>query len=175
MIKYIVQKDQVKQIIIREGGEYVVDLVGEGAEAEILGGFVVDGNKKEKVVLNIFHKAKNTKADTLLKAVVLDSGEVDIRGKIIVEKKAQQTESFLQERVLMISDKAKATAIPDLEIEANEVKCSHAAAVGKIDADQLYYLMSRGIDEKKIRNPGFIDPGVGRLFVPGKADGDETV
>ena len=111
--------------------------------------------------LKIIHKAKHTKADTIIKVVVEGSGEMEIRGKIIVEKDAQQTESFLQEKVLLASDQAKAIAIPDLEIMADEVKCSHAATVGPIDKEQMHYLMSRGMDKKeasKMIIDGFLQP-----------------
>ncbi|MFC1653985.1 SufD family Fe-S cluster assembly protein, partial [Patescibacteria group bacterium] len=143
------------------GGDYVVRLVGDGAEVEILGGFLVEGNDSLKVDLKIVHEARHTKADTLIKAVVGGSGEVDIRGKIIVEKNSQQTESFLNENVLLVSSKAKAIAIPDLEIEANEVKCSHAATVATIDDEQTFYLMSRGILRRKAEEmivEGFLQP-----------------
>ena len=73
----------------------------------------------------------------------------DIRGKIIVEKKAQQTEAFLKEVILLVSAGARATAVPDLEIEANDVHCSHAAAVSKINPEQLYYLTSRGLSKSQ--------------------------
>jgi Fe-S cluster assembly protein SufD len=81
--------------------------------------------------------------------VVHEDGKADMYGKIIVKKGAQHTESFLQERVLLVDDESCATAIPNLEIKAQEVKCSHAAAVGKIDEEQLFYLMSRGLSKKK--------------------------
>lgn len=162
----IIRKNEKKQIIIRESGNYVVELVGEGASVQILGGFHIKGSEKEEIRLIIIHKAKHTKADTLLKAVVEDSGEIEIRGKIIVEDGAQQTESYLQERVLLLSTKARATAIPDLEIKANEVKCSHAATISNINEEQVFYLMSRGIERKKAKNilvEGFLEEVWGKI------------
>ena len=166
MNKYKILKNQVKQVIVDEAGEYVVELVGDGAEVEILGAFHLKSNQKKKVFLEIIHKAKHTKANTIIKAVVEGSGEVEIRGKIIVEKGAQQTESFLQERVLLASDQAKAVAIPDLEIMADEVKCSHAATVGSVDKEQMHYLMSRGMNEKeasKMIIDGFLEEVWGKI------------
>lgn len=166
MTKYKILKNQVKQVIIEKAGEYEVELVGNEARVEILGAFHLKSNQKKKVFLKIIHKAKHTKANTIIKAVVEGSGEIEIQGKIIVEKGAQQTESFLQERVLLVSDQARAVAIPDLEIMADEVKCSHAATVGSIDNEQMHYLMSRGMNKKeaaKMIIDGFLEEVWGKI------------
>lgn len=147
MKKYIIGKDESKKITLVDSGEYLVELAGEGAEAHIKGGWYLKNAEELRVKLTIVHQACHTKANTILKAVVADTAQADLRGKIIVAKGAQQTQSFLREAVLLVSPTARATAVPDLEIEANEVHCSHAAAVGKIDEEQLYYLMSKGISK----------------------------
>jgi Fe-S cluster assembly protein SufD len=67
----------------------------------------------------------------------------------VIEKNAQQTKSFLRENVLLLSPNAKAEAIPNLEIEANDVKCSHAATISNISDEEVFYLMSRGISRKE--------------------------
>lgn len=145
MKRYIVKQNEIKKIHITESGEYVVELSGEGASARIIGGWHLKDNDLLTIKLTIIHKVSHTTADTLLKAVVGGNAQADIRGRIVVKKKAQQTESFLREALLLISPQARAVAIPDLEIEANDVHCSHAAAVSRVDEGQLYYLMSRGI------------------------------
>lgn len=142
---FTIGKDEQRDIVITESGEYRVELSGEGAGVKIIGGWYLKNSDILTVKLTVVHKAPHTTAYTLLKAVVGDSAQADIRGRIIVEKKAQQTESFLRESMLLISPQARAIAIPDLEIEANDVHCSHAAAVSRVDEEQLYYLMSRGI------------------------------
>lgn len=146
--RFVVGKGEVAKIVLPGSGEYRVTLAGEGAEATILGGWRVDGVQSLNVCLTIVHASPRTSAKTLLKAVLSDKATATISGKIIVEQIAQQTESFLKEAVLLTSSKAKAVAIPDLEILANDVKCSHAAAVSPVNLEQLYYLTSRGISRK---------------------------
>jgi Fe-S cluster assembly protein SufD len=148
MKKFVVGKDEHQKIVIIESGEYVVELVGEGGRVEIVGGWHLKGREELKIVLKIVHRAPRTASHTLLKAVVTDQAAADIRGKIVVEKQAQQADAFLKEAILLVSAEAKATAIPDLEIEANEVHCSHAVAVSRIDDQQIYYLTSRGMDRQ---------------------------
>lgn len=98
--------------------------------------------------------------------MVSGQASANINGKIIVTKGALQTSSFLTENVLLASKQAIATAVPDLEIEADEVKCSHAATVGKINDDQLFYLTSRGISKRKAKQliiKGFLKPVTKRI------------
>lgn len=157
---YILKKDQQKRIVIEESGDYLVKLVGEGAEVKIIGGFSLKEADQLTVNVTTIHEARNTTANTILKAVVDDKARAEINGMIIVRPGAQNTNSFLTERILLLSDKAQAHAIPNLEIEANEVKCSHAATVGKIDEEQVFYLGSRGIPEKMAKEmiaEGFLE------------------
>jgi len=159
MKKYVINKNENITIKIINGGEYVVELAGEGAEVNIMGGWHLKGRQELKVKLNIIHQAPHTTSHTLFKAVVGDKAMADIRGKIIVEKKAQQTEAFLKEVILLVSAGARATAVPDLEIEANDVKASHAATVSKIDEEQIFYLTSKGmsrIDAEELIVRGFL-------------------
>lgn len=81
----------------------------------------------------------------VVKAVVEEGGKLEMRGKIIIGKKAQGTEAYLDQRVLLLGEGAVGViAQPELEIECNQVKASHAASVGPINPDQLFYLMARG-------------------------------
>jgi Fe-S cluster assembly protein SufD len=153
-------KDESRQIVLKESGDYTVTLAGEGANAEILGAFWLKGNEKLELNVVTIHAAKHTSADTFIRAIADDTASATINGTIIVEVGAQQTNSFLTENVLLFSPKAQAHAIPNLEIEANDVKCSHAATVGSVNEEQLFYLMSRGItreDAKKLIAEGFLD------------------
>ena len=81
------------------------------------------------------------------------------RGNIIVDPGAQQTDAFQESRNLLLSKRAHADAIPGLEIQANDVRCTHAAAVAQIDPEQLFYLRSRGLPEqvaKRLVIEGFL-------------------
>ncbi|MFZ2153014.1 MAG: SufD family Fe-S cluster assembly protein [Microgenomates group bacterium] len=80
-----------------------------------------------------------------VKAVVMANGFLNLKGIIKIEKGAELCEGFLSQKVLLVGKNARAVAVPELEIECNEVRASHAASVGRIDEEQLFYLMSRGL------------------------------
>ena len=161
MTQFTVRKNQHKKIKINKSGKYAVELVGEGAEVEIVGGLVGKRQQRIEVEVEVVHKAKNTTAKAQIRGVVGDEAQAKIVGTIRVLPGAVGTNSFLTEKILILSDKARAEAIPNLEIEADEVKCSHAATVGKIDEEQLFYLMSRGLNRNQAEDiivEGFLKP-----------------
>jgi len=139
----------MKTIKLEKSGSYLIELMGEGAEVIIDGRFLVAGNDKLEINLIVHHCAPNTRAETMLKAVGQDRAQIRLAGKIVVDKNCNGVNSFLTERVLLLSDTATAETIPDLEIESYDVKCSHAASVSRINEEQLFYLMSRGISRVK--------------------------
>lgn len=130
-------------------GDLEIILDKEGMELEIVGKFQTRGSEIMALNIRIIHRAPHTTASTTLKGVVWDSSQLKLSGTIIIEKLAQQTQSFLRENILLLSPKAKAEAIPNLEILANDVKCSHAATISNISEEQVFYLMSRGLTRKK--------------------------
>lgn len=132
--------------MVNAPGEYLIELIGPGARVEILGALVARGQDALSIDVTTHHKAPDTSAETLIRAIARDRARVVLSGTIKIEKAAQRTNAFLTENVLLLSSEAQAEAVPILEIEADDVKASHAATVGKIDEQQLFYLMSRGID-----------------------------
>ena len=149
------------RIVVNDSGKYTVNLLKPGARVEVLGAYSLKGKQSLQLEIFIIHKAPNTVADTFIRAVLEDQAQAQILGTIIVEKKAQNTNSFLRENVLLASKKATAHAVPNLEIHANEVKCSHAATIGTIDPEQIFYLQSRGLGVKtaqKLITDGFLKP-----------------
>lgn len=152
MKKYCIEKDQRKDIKLTEPGEYLVELVGEGAQANIFGAFVVTGEEHFQIKITIHHRAKHTHAETVLKAVGKDQSYTQLYGKIIIDENCGDSQSFLQERILLLSPNAKAEAVPDLEIKTDDVKCSHAASVSNISKDQVFYLTSRGLSKTQAEN-----------------------
>lgn len=148
-MNFKIQKDQKKTIRIDGSGRYVVELVGEGAEVEVVGGFRGKDREQIEIEIEVVHQAKNTSANTHIRGVVGDQAQARVVGTIRVLPGAQQTNSFLSEKLLILSEGARAEAVPNLEIEANDVKCSHAVTVGKIDEEQLFYLMSRGLKKRE--------------------------
>ncbi len=147
-MKLVIGQDQHQVIKLTEPGEYLVELTGPGAEADITGAFAVEGTDKADVTVIIHHQAPHTRATTNLRGVGRDQSQVRFVGRIIIDENCGDTNSFLTERILLLSDQAKAEAVPDLEIMSDDVKCSHAASISQIPEEHLFYLMSRGITRR---------------------------
>jgi Fe-S cluster assembly protein SufD len=147
--KYTITKPTNKPIVIEEPGEYQVFLTQAGAEVEIKGSFNVVGKDECAVTVIIHHQAPHTRANTTLRGVGRDQAKVKFVGRIIIDEECGDSNSFLTERILLLSDQAHAEAVPDLEIKTDDVKCSHAASISHIPQDHLFYLMSRGIPKKE--------------------------
>lgn len=145
MQTFTISKDTHKEIILEKPGKYLVELVGPGAEATISGVWDARGADNISVEVVIHHKSPNTLANTVLHGVGRDQAMVRFVGRIIIDPDCGNSNSFLTERVLLLSDEAKAETIPDLEILTDDVKCSHAASISRIPEAQLFYLQSRGI------------------------------
>lgn len=120
-----------------------------GASVTIIGLFRAIDAQNVSVNLTIIHRAPHTHARTILKGVAEDTSSIHFFGRIIIESECGNTQSFLEERILLLSDKAKAEAIPELEIHTDDVKCSHAASISRIPEEHLFYLQSRGVSKRK--------------------------
>lgn len=147
-MKYQIKADQLKKITIKKPGEYVVELIGAGAEAKIFGAFEAENNDQVAVTIIIHHKAPHTRANTTLRGVGRDQSSIKFVGRIIIDEDCGDSNSFLTERILLLSDSAKAEAVPDLEIKTDDVKCSHAASISRIPEEHIFYLMSRGLSQR---------------------------
>ncbi len=143
-----------------------VGLLGNGSAGELVGVFFTDHDQRYAVHTLSDHAAVSTTAETLVKGVLTDESRVEFDGMIRVRPKAQQTASFLSDHTLLLSDRCRAESIPGLEIGANEVSASHGATTGKIDEEQLFYLMVRGIpreEAERIIVQGFFEPVLQRI------------
>lgn len=129
-----------------------VELNGEGAHAIILG--IIIGKGDKEFILNTWqiHKAAHTTSDLLVKGVFRGSSKLKYRGLIEIKKDAQNANAFQQENNLLLSPTVTIDTRPELEIQANEVRCTHAATVGQISEEELFYLKSRGLTQKKSEN-----------------------
>ncbi len=136
---------QQDPIELKDSGEYRVEITQPQAEAHIVGTFLTQGDEDVDINLTIVHKAPHTRANTILKGVAKDNSKIRFFGRIIIEENCGDIQSFLEERILLLSDKAKAEAVPELEIKTDDVKCSHAASISRIPEEHLFYLQSRGI------------------------------
>jgi Fe-S cluster assembly protein SufD len=143
-------------------------LAGPGGEARVTGAYAGGGSQHLDFDTTQEHAAPNTTSDLAFRGVLADRATAVWRGMIRVDPGAQQTDAFQESRNLLLSTDAHADAIPGLEIEANDVRCTHAAAVAQIDRDQLFYLSARGLPEVTARRviiEGFLEALVERLAV----------
>lgn len=122
---------------------------GEGAQSENIGIFFGNGDQHIDISTIAHHVVPNTTSNILMKGAMRDSSSSVYRGLIRIEKAAQKTDSYLADHTLLLSEKAFANSIPSLQIEANDVRATHGATVGKIDKDQMFYLTSRGLSENE--------------------------
>lgn len=142
---------------------YDVQLVLDGPGAELkMGGMVIGyGEQQPTMNIDIKHQAPGTTANVIFRGVLTDTAKQDWKGMIKIAKGAQGTNSWLEDRTLLLSPKARAHAVPSLEIEANDVHASHAATVGKLDPISIFYLQSRGLDRAQAQElivNGFLEP-----------------
>jgi Fe-S cluster assembly protein SufD len=122
-------------------------LAGEGAQGKVTGAYAPHGRQHVDFDTTQEHGAPNTTSDLAFRGILADRSQAVWRGMIKVDPGAQQTDAFQECRNLLLSKRAHADAIPGLEILANDVRCTHAAAIAQIDKDQLFYLRSRGLGE----------------------------
>jgi len=120
-------------------------LVGEGAEARVTGAYASHARQHIDFDTTQEHAAPNTTSDLAFRGVLTGRSTAVWKGNIIVDPGAQKTDAFQESRNLLLSKRAHADAIPGLEIQANDVRCTHAAAVAQVDPEQLFYLRSRGL------------------------------
>ncbi len=121
-------------------------LAGRGANARVTGAYVSNGRQHIDYDTTQEHAAEDTTSDLSFRGVLDGRSTTVWRGMINVDRGAQRTDAFQDCRNLILSSKAHADAIPGLQIEADDVACTHAAAVAQIDPEQLFYLTSRGLD-----------------------------
>jgi Fe-S cluster assembly protein SufD len=121
------------------------DLAGQGATSRVTGAYFGDGEQHIDYDTFQLHQAPSTTSDFAFKGALRDTATAVWRGMIRVEPDAQKTNAYQENRNLMLSPTTHAVPIPGLEILANDVRCTHGATVGRVDRDQLFYLMARGL------------------------------
>jgi Fe-S cluster assembly protein SufD len=167
----------LRSIAIALGGDYArlrteSLLTGTGAESDLLA--VYYGDEKQMLDFRTLqdHAAPRTRSDLLFKGAVEDEARSVYSGLVRLRREAQKSNAHQTNRNLVLTEGAGAESIPNLEIEANDVRCSHASTVGPIDDDQLYYLESRGIPPataERLIVLGFFEDVFERLPVPALA------
>ena len=142
------------------------DLAGPGATSRVTGAYFADGTQHLDYDTFQEHIAPNTTSDFAFKGALRDEASVVWRGMIRVEKDAQKTNAYQENRNLLLSESAHADSIPGLEILANDVRCTHGATLSQVDRDQLFYAMARGLtrtDAERLIVRGFFQDVLDRI------------
>lgn len=148
-------------------------LQGAGSFSEMLGLYFADRDQHFAQRTLQWHNAPNTTSDLLYKGALKEQTRSEYSGLIKVSVGAQGTDAYQANRNLVLSEEAIARSIPQLEIEANEVRCTHGATVSPVEEEHLFYLMSRGIDRvtaQKLVVFGFFGDVLDRIRVPSVRD-----
>src|SRR5690606_10813113 len=162
-------------LVVNLGGavarvDLLASLEGPGSRSDMLGLYVGRGDQHFDHSTRQDHKVPHATSDLLYKGALTDKARAVFRGLIKVYPKAQRTDAYQTNRSLILSRKAEAIALPNLEIEADDVRCSHAATVGQLDEEELFYIMSRGISREMAERLvvfGFFGEVLDRLPMPG--------
>lgn len=132
--------------------DYRVTLTQEGALAQLNGLWALDEKREAHTNVLIEHQAPHCRSHQLFKGVLTDISRSSFEGKILVRQAAQKTDAYQLNRNLLLSDLANADSKPNLEVFADDVKASHGATVGQLDAEQLFYLQARGLSAVEAKN-----------------------
>jgi Fe-S cluster assembly protein SufD len=141
-------------------------LEGQGSSARVTGAYATGGRQHLDYDTLQEHAAPNTFSDLAFRGVLAGRSSTVWRGMIHVDPGAQKTDAFQVCRNLLLSKKAHADAIPGLEIQADDVRCTHAAAISQLDKEQMYYLRTHGLPESESQRliiDGFLQELVARL------------
>ena len=122
-----------------------VFLTGEGASVRLRGLYLCPADEQVRFHIEVHHRAPGCVSDQLFKGIVGGTAHSAFDGRIIVAPEAQQTEAYQANHNLLLSGEAKAETKPQLEIYADDVKCSHGATIGQLNEEEQFYMRSRGI------------------------------
>ena len=139
---------------------------GPHAECELDGLYAVGDGQYNDFHLDVLHSLPHCRSREDFKGIVFGNGRAVFDGRILVEKDAQKTDAQLSNKNLLLSQNGEVDTKPQLEIHADDVKCSHGTTVGKLDPNQLFYLRSRGIDRHRARQMiclGFAEQVLSRI------------
>ncbi len=127
------------------------DLKGQYSSAFVNGIFDLDDENHHEIKSNINHLVENTKSYQLVKSVLEKKSKAVYQGKIFVSSEAQKTDGYQLSNAILLSENSEFNAKPELEIYADDVKCSHGSSSGSLDENSIFYLMSRGLNYKEAK------------------------
>src|SRR3989337_1258521 len=169
MNRVVLDKDQYKLIpfeLIEKEKRLEVVLAGENAEVEVIGLVMSSGSDERSLETYITHAAPNTKSNVNVRAVLRGKAKFDFRGNVKIEKGAKGADAYLRSDALLFDDAKMGDDTPALEILEPDVKAGHAATIGKVDEQMLFYLMSRGLSRKeaeKLLIQGLVGPIIDKI------------
>ena len=131
--------------------EITVDLAGPGAQAQVKVLYLCRADEKVRIRVVMHHLAPECHSTQLINGIAGGRADVRFDGTIVVAPDAQKTEAYQENHNIVLTQEAKVVTKPQLEIYADDVKCSHGATVGQLNADELFYMRSRGIPEAEAR------------------------
>jgi len=137
------------------------ELNGEGSETKTMSVIFGDKDNMLNIKNEVVHAASKSKSNMLTRVVLNDRARAVYNGLVRVNPNSFGCEGYQKKETILLSEDARIEAVPNLEIENNDVKCSHGATISQIDDEKLFYLMSRGINEKDAKKAiveGFFDP-----------------
>jgi Fe-S cluster assembly protein SufD len=124
-------------------------LLGVGADARIMGAYILDASQKVQITTMQHHVVPHTQSTLIMKGLLRDSAHVQYHGTVRIEKDARGSCALQENKNILLSNAARAISVPSLEVLTHDVQCSHGSAIGRFDEQQLLYAASRGIDEKR--------------------------
>jgi len=151
------EKNSISETFILSSGsnflknEINCDLNGEYASAFVNGIFSLNNNNHHEIRTTINHLTENTKSYQLIKSVLEKNSNAIYQGKIFVNSDAQKTDGYQLSKAILLDKESEFNAKPELEIYADDVKCSHGSASGSLNEDSIFYLMSRGLSYQQSR------------------------
>ena len=151
------EKDSISETFILSSGsdflknEINCNLNGKYSSAFINGVFDLKDNKHHEIKTNINHLIDNTKSYQLIKCILENQAKAVYQGKIFVNSNAQKTDGYQLSKAILLNEETEFNAKPELEIYADDVKCSHGSASGSLNENSIFYLMSRGLNYKQAK------------------------
>ncbi len=145
------------------------NLLEDFSSCFVNGVMLLNGDQHHELKTNVNHKYENCKSSQLIKSVLLDKSNGTYQGKIYVDKKAQKTNGYQLSKALVLSENSEFNSKPELEIYADDVKCSHGSTTGSIDENSIFYLMSRGLTRdqaNKMVVEGFLNEVIETITEP---------
>ncbi len=160
-----IEKNSISEnVVISKNSDYckndiVCNLLDQFSSAFINGIIDLDNSQKHEIRTQINHLAENTKSYQLIKCVLNNQSKAVYQGKIYVDSKAQKTDGYQSSKAILLNENTEFNGKPELEIYADDVKCSHGSSSGNLDENKIFYLMTRGLNKneaKKLLIDGYL-------------------